>query len=777
MSKRTIRFSFDCKACGEDDLRVIRLKGSEGLGVPFAFVLDLAGKSVDAEAMLDAPATLTLQAGQRKQTYAGCLVWFMERGRVKGMHRYRAFLSPVLTRLERNVTNAVYVKKSVPDVLKDVLSKSRFQSGLDFDFKLKESYDKRQMTCRYQEDELQFLHRLTQRSGIYYFFEPGKKEGESQKLIFADSPDAHEAPDKDATLTFLEASGLEHEVQKNAIHTFSLNARQTVKKVVVDDYNPETPDLVVHGEEEAGKTAGQERFFGGFVSAPVSPNSISAKAKCRKQILACRAKTFTGELDAPLARSGFCIKLEKHPLDSFNADYLVTSVQHEGVQPLGEGQGASAKVSYSAVFTAIPSATPFKPEWTAPVPRIAGVLSAVIAAEGSGKYAEVDEKGRYQVILPFGQNPDETPKSAKIHMLQPYGGGDHGLHLPLHKGTEVLLTFLQGDPDRPIICGAVPNVNTPSMIKGEEKTRHRLQTASGNKLELDDNSGNNYLALSSPTADSTFVLGTLPEDVHKKHMQRVQNNANQVLGSGNGDNQSAFQKWWSKHASAKGSGKGLHMITDGLLGMDAGICNTVTIGDSEKCILGSAVKDVLLTDLSLTCGPSIGSTLGKKYKGTALDLHIVRAEGTKLGFSFANVTGDVKEALGEKGIVAKDYKKAVGEKNKAVSHEGKLINKRKKLTETKEKLHGSIQEIADSKELLGVEIEDLKGDVEKLTNEKNEVSESINRMAAQKNELKNAIARLYEERATLAGDVMRIGSTLTVLAENGDEIFGLEEDI
>lgn len=550
MSKRTVHFSFRCQACQEDDLRVARLKGVEGLGRPFEFVLDLAGKAVDAEKMLDAPATLTLHSGQQSQPYQGHLTWFMEAGQARGLHRYRALLVPDVTRLEHNTTNAVYVHKTVPEILEDLLSRAHLQPGKDFEFKLKANYAQRELTCRYQESELQFLHRLTQRNGISYYFQPPENDGENQMLLFVDSPEAHEPPSSDDTLTFLESSGLEHEEKTNALHSFALDLRQSVHRVAVDDYTPERPDLALHAEEQAGQAPGEERLYGGLAA---TPDEAQATAKLRKQILACRAKTFTGELDAPLARSGFCVKLEQHPLDSFNAKYLVTHVRHEGVQPLGSGHGSSAKVSYTATFSAIPAATPFKPEWTALWPRVSGVLSATVSAEGSGEYAEVDEQGRYQIILPFGQQPGETPKSAKIRMLQPYGGGEHGLHFPLHKGTEVLLTFLQGDPDHPVICGAVPNINAPSMVTGPEHTCHVLKTSSGNVFKADDDSANNYLQLSSETAGTTMSLGTLPDDVHQAHLRRFNNMANQALktsgGNGNGNEagdgdgkEGAFQK-------------------------------------------------------------------------------------------------------------------------------------------------------------------------------------------------------------------------------------------
>lgn len=240
--------------------------------------------------------------------------------------------------------------------------------------------------------------------------------------------------------------------------------------------------------------------------------------------------------------------------------------------------------------------------------------------------------------------------------------------------------------------------------------------------------------------------------------------------------ESAFKKWWDTHTAAKGKGCGLHMITNGLLGWDAALVNTIVFGDSSKIILGSYVKEILMTDLNFNCGPMFNADWGTKYKGS-LDYHIVRVQGSRFGYTICNLTGDVKKAIEEKGQVAKTYKKACLKKNVSALQNGLLALKKKVLTNTKETIAGSIQNINKKCTTLGDEITELRGDVARLTNEQTDAQETVTRLANEKAELKNEISRLYEEQSRLSSEVQYLGLTLTEMAESEDEVVGEEEDL
>ncbi|MCK5097489.1 MAG: hypothetical protein KAR45_05265, partial [Desulfobacteraceae bacterium] len=178
----------------------------------------------------------------------------------------------------------------------------------------------------------------------------------------------------------------------------------------------------------------------------------------------------------------------------YNRKYLVSEVTHEGHQTGYLLAGLSKALEqrdeamfYSNTFTAIYSNEQFRAEHLSEKPKISGTINAKIDAASSGEYAELDEYGRYKVILPFDRSGRFGGKaSAWFRMMQPYAGQNQGMHFPLHKGTEVLLTFIDGNPDRPVIAGAMPNPETSSPVTDKNQTKSVIQTG---RSQVDGSAG------------------------------------------------------------------------------------------------------------------------------------------------------------------------------------------------------------------------------------------------------------------------------------------------
>jgi type VI secretion system secreted protein VgrG len=147
---------------------------------------------------------------------------------------------------------------------------------------------------------------------------------------------------------------------------------------------------------------------------------------------------------------------------------------------------------YANDFRAIPAATPFRPPRVAPRPRVDGVLTGIVEAAdaaSASKHAHLDDRGRYVVRLLFDPTPPgERPASRPLRMAQAHAGASFGIHFPLKPGVEVLVAFVDGDPDRPVIVGAVPNALTPSPVDARNPTLHRIKTGDGILIELSEGS-------------------------------------------------------------------------------------------------------------------------------------------------------------------------------------------------------------------------------------------------------------------------------------------------
>jgi type VI secretion system secreted protein VgrG len=210
------------------------------------------------------------------------------------------------------------------------------------------------------------------------------------------------------------------------------------------------------------------------------------------------------------------MQLSLHYRSSFNGNYLITEVEHGGSQAGVLLSGVNtpfntdkAGTFYECKFKAIPSAKQFRPERVTPKPKILGTLTATIDDEGSGTYAQVNEYGQYKVELMYDLSDKPTNKgSAWVRMATPYAGPRNGMHFPLLKGTEVLLGFMSGDPDQPVILGAVTNSENPNVVSDQNATFNGFVTAGANMLSANDRAGKESMHFYSPQGGTSIIIGS-----------------------------------------------------------------------------------------------------------------------------------------------------------------------------------------------------------------------------------------------------------------------------
>ena len=509
----TKRFTFVSKGLPEDTFSVVEFKGTEGISKLNIFDITLASDDpeIDLKVVLQNPATLTIKGSDQDLPIHGILGQFEQLHEVKGHYFYRALLVPRLWQSDLYRENQLFLDKTVPDIIEEILK----QAGLttqDYELKLTKNYPKWEYICQYRETDFDFISRWMEREGIYFFFQQGE---DSEKLIITDSSTAHEDIQGDATIPFTPPSGIVPE--KEAIFTFLCRQKRLPNKVILKDYNYRKPSLELKAEAEVDASGrGDIYFYGEHFKTPQEGNGL---AKIRAEEIKCRENVYHGESTAPNQRSGFFCELEDHYRQSYNQKYLIVQVEHEGHQTGSlwagvekESAKGEKRLTYVNSFTAIRSDVQFRPERKTPKSRFYGTMNATIDAAGIGEYAELDDLGRYKVKLPFDQSDMEGGKASRyVRMAQPYAGTEHGMHFPLHKGTEVLLTFVDGDPDRPVIAGAVPNPETASPVTAANQTESVIQTGGYNKIRFEDLIGSERIIMETPAANSWIRMGT-PND-------------------------------------------------------------------------------------------------------------------------------------------------------------------------------------------------------------------------------------------------------------------------
>ncbi len=505
-------FQFQSQAVDKNTFAVARFQGEEGLSQLYSFEVLLVSEKadLDLEAILQSPATFTIKGKDRELPFHGILASFEQLHQADSWVFYRAVLRPKLWWLTLTHHNQVFLNKKLDQFLTDVLVDGGLSAGLDFEFRLKGQYPVRDYLCQYAESHFDFLSRWLEREGAYYWFEQG---AQGEKMLASDTAIAHTPMPGYESFHYAPPTGLDAAHADEVVKAFSLRRTPMPKSLLLKDYNYEKPSLDLTGRAMvAEKGRGEIYIYGENFLDIAEGNRL---AQVRAEEWKCREQTFHGMSNVPAVRPGYLFSLDRHYRGDFNQSYLTTSIHHEGSQEryLLSGLGVrdlaeQDNLFYRNHFEAIPASVQFRPARATEKPKIHGSISAKVDAAGSGQYAELDGQGRYKVILPFDLSGRSGGKaSAFVRMMQPYAGADMGLHAPLHKGAEVLLSFIDGDPDRPVIAGAVPNPETPGPVNDGNQTMVVLKSGGGNVFHMEDQDGGQRILLQSPTSSTSIRLG------------------------------------------------------------------------------------------------------------------------------------------------------------------------------------------------------------------------------------------------------------------------------
>ncbi|MFH1863003.1 MAG: type VI secretion system tip protein TssI/VgrG [bacterium] len=506
------KFSFLSSALAPDTFAVVSFEGFEALSKPYEFEVMLVSEegNLDLNSILQQPGKFIFHREEGGDVeWNGIVAQFEQLQNYNIYYFYRARLVPKLWWLQLTYHNQIFLDKSVKDIIEEVLKDGSLSSS-DFGFKLQGSYPKIDYVCQYEESHYDFFSRWLEREGLYYYFE---QTNSGEKVIITDTKISHVGMAMGDTLYYSPPSGLDF-LQRNEIIQ-SLVCRQTLipNQVFMKDYNYETPSLTISGSATVDPSGrGNVYYYGEGFKTSAEGNRL---AKIRAEEIFCRKEQYFGESTVPFVVPGYCFKLQGHYRNDYNQEYLTTSVNFRGHQTGYLISGIQAaltpqeeQVYYHNSFVAIPSSVQFRTERRTKKAKIYGTLPAKIDAAGSGQYAEIDTQGRYKVILPLDQSGRSGGKaSIWLRMMQPHAGPDFGMHFPLHKDTEVMIAFYDGDPDRPFIAGSIPNPETSSPITEETHTKNRMKTKALNEMMMEDKQGEEMIHMTTPHTTSNIYMG------------------------------------------------------------------------------------------------------------------------------------------------------------------------------------------------------------------------------------------------------------------------------
>lgn len=516
-------------------LRVQGLTGVESLSRPFRFEIELVGPSdagkpalandfdprdllyTDARVGISSTVDMGGGAKAKKTRWFGGLITSVEFAdeQLTGWDVIRLVLEPKLTTLlDENWRSRVVLDSSVINLAQTVMKRAWEGIQEEKDFYVEDNLAKRhektgaealkrdvqperEYVVQYEESDLDFFQRWLEHEGVYYYFE---HRDDRERIVFGDSTAGYAT--LRASYPYRPSGRGSDGARDEVVRRLVRRVTRLPKEVVLHDYNWRTPDKKQLGAPAKVFDRGQgvHREYNDHFKTKAQGEAL---AKVRSEELTCREELFSGVSSIATFRPGHVFDMTEHPNGKLNQGYLLLEVRHSATQPQ-TGSGGAGEVKYENSFTAISAEKVFRPARETDWPSIHGVMHAFVdSTEADAVYADLDDQGRYRVRLPFDEDfakHADGKGSRFVRMAQPFvaAPGEQpasGFHFPLRKGTEVLISHVDGDPDRPVILGAVPNPDFQSPVNADNRHLSALTTPTGNQIVIDDETGNEGMVI------------------------------------------------------------------------------------------------------------------------------------------------------------------------------------------------------------------------------------------------------------------------------------------
>jgi len=478
---------------GANKVLVRSFEGEEQISGLFHYtvVLDSEDASLTFADIVGKAVTLSIPMSSGDQTYVNGIVGrFSQVGHDKRMVTYVAELYPWLWLLTKNADCRIFQNKSALDIIKQIFQDLGFA---DFSDKTSGSYDTREYCVQYRETCFAFISRLMEEEGIFYYF---THDNSKHTLILADDKDNWGAC---PGLTSARFSGLSVVPSDDEVLSCSLEQSVVVGQFKADDYNFTTPSTNLLATSSGSDASRSIYDYPGLYTEQSKGETVTG---VRLAALEAEGQLIRGESLCRSFHAGAKFTLSSHYRDDANADYVLLRISVRGTQD-----------DYSNSFEAFPATVTYRPPMITPKPVIGGSQTAIVVGK-SGEEIWTDQYGR--VVVQFywdqqGQNNENS--SCWIRVAQGWSGKTWGSFFLPRIGQEVVVTFLEGNPDRPLITGCVYNAEqTVPYTLPDDQTRSTIKTNSSkggngfNEIRFEDKAGSEELFIQAQKDMNVTVL-------------------------------------------------------------------------------------------------------------------------------------------------------------------------------------------------------------------------------------------------------------------------------
>ena len=498
------------------------IDGEEGISGLFHYRLKLTSgdNRVDFTQIVGQKVTVTIMQYSGTERHINGTVSRFIQGGFDGKHTiYYMEIRPWLWQLTLTSNSKIFQNQTVLDIIKAVFG----DLGLtDFDVRTIMTYKQREYCVQYQETAFEFVSRLMEDEGIFYFFEHTQ---DKHILVIADDMDAHQ-PCPGLAYARMRYASLENRSDDNFITHCTLEQQMIPNKYATEDFNFKTPDTDLLTSVD-GKEKGSFRIyeFPGNFEKTDDGETLSDK---RIEAYELPQKILKGQGFCRAFISGYKFDLQEHDRDDMNVMYVLKNLFIRADQD-----------GYVNTFEAFPADVPFRPARTTRKPKIPGTQTAIVVGR-KGEEIDTDEYGRVKVQFHWDQEGKMNENSSCwIRVAQIWAGKGWGTFFIPRMGTEAIVSFLEGDPDRPIITGTVYNATqvVPYNLPGE-KTKSTIKTNSSlggkgfNEIRFEDKKGSEEIFTHAQKDQNEVVENNMTTKVKGSQSVAVYGSQSVAVGSG-----------------------------------------------------------------------------------------------------------------------------------------------------------------------------------------------------------------------------------------------------
>jgi type VI secretion system secreted protein VgrG len=573
---------------GSDVLLLTKFTGTEALSAPFEYELemlsekpdinfsDILGKNVSVSLSAKAGA---LSTASSVRYFNGYISRFEQTHSEGNIYHYSAVMVPWLWFLTRRRDCRIFQKLTVPQIVQQIFSDLGFSSVVDN--ALTATYRTWDYCVQYRETDFDFVSRLLENEGIYYFFKH-EKDAQSgnitHKLVLADGVSASVNINGDANISYL---GPNRAAKGEYIRDWRMQQTLQSGNFMLNDYDFTAPkkSLLASAANTAGVVSQTDHrvydYPGGYTQSSDGSNYVQARMQEQQAGFAVASASSNNHG----VEAGYLFTLVDHPVSAMNQTYLIRSVKYDiRNENYLQDQPGPVDTTFTCNLTCFESSQQFRPARSTPKALVRGPQTAVVVGP-AGEKIYTDEYGRVKVQFYWDTyGTSDQNSSCWIRVSQSWAGsptngiswGD--MAIP-HVGDEVIVDFLEGDPDCPLITGRVYNAdNMPPQDLPDNKHKRIMRDDYGNQIILDATPGDEHIRISSPHHYSDLQLG-------RSVTWNTQSNAYQCTYGNN----------WSGTVGTSGNmvlGSEIALAAGGYVNAKAGFAYNVTLGAQYNLTAG-----------------------------------------------------------------------------------------------------------------------------------------------------------------------------------------------